>query len=204
MAFLQLKKDHNKDRPIDVQFCQNANSITPQSKKHGDNTWNEYRLKCINIGGNYKPQVDSDYEIRTGQDFELVMSDALYNKIVDYQSGEIVTIEMASNPNKPGQVFWKVRPSEKEWTKGVENIKPVNESAYGYDSVKERDIDKKLDILFGMAFNNSTRLVSSTDMLPSEKVKAIKQILPDMFKIAQSMDEMIVVNEPENDDDVPF
>ena len=55
-----------------------------------------------------------------------------------------------------------------------------------------------------MAFNNSTRLVSNLGNTAEFKVKVIKQILPDMFKIAQSMDEMIVANEPENDDDVPF
>ena len=204
MAFLQLKKDHNKDQPIDVQFIDNPGSLEPHTKSHGDNTWKEYVVKCVNVGPNYQPQINNDYEIRAGQKFDFHLSESLYNKICDYQVGELVTIEMASNPKKPGQVFWKVRPAEKKGTKNVGNSKSVKDSEYGYSSVKERDIDRKLDILYGMAFNNATRIAcTDNELTPAGKVKCIEVIMPKMFEIAQGLDRLID-DSPEDDDDVPF
>lgn len=198
MAFLQLKKDHNKDQPIDVQF-----GVAPSSVKGELNQFDniEYSIPSINVGGNFRVRTDSDYEIRTGQTFDFKMSEALYHKISDYQRGELVTIEMKSNPK--GGVMWSARPS----TGDVQNFnksKPVKDSDYGYESVKHRDNDRRLDILWGMAFNNATRIACSYNGTgEQEKVEIIASIMPKMFEIAQGLDSILDKPEPE-DDNVPF
>jgi len=198
MAFLQLKKDHNKDQPIDVQFGVAPSSVDGELNQF-DNK--EYSIPSINVGGNFRVRTDSDYEIRTGQTFDFKMSEALYNKISDYQRGELVTIEMKSNPK--GGVMWSARPSTGD-AQNFNKSKSVKDSEYGYNSVKERDINRKLDILYGMAFNNATRLVANaTDITPGQKVLLIKEIMPEMFEIAQGLDSVLDKPEPE-DDDVPF
>ena len=97
----------------------------------------------------------------------------------------------------------------KMWDKEPEEIKTVSESKYGYDSVKERDIDRRLDILWGMAFNNATRVVCADSQLKAiQKVELIEQIMPDMFKIAKGL-ELVLKDEQnkkqkEDEDDLPF
>ena len=207
MAFLQLKKDHNKDQPIDVQF-----GVAPSSVKGELNQFDnkEYSIPSINVGGNFRVRTDSDYEIRTGQTFDFKMSEALYNKISDYQRGELVTIEMKSNPK--GGVMWSARPSTGD-AQNFNKSKPVKDSDYGYESVKHRDNDRRLDILWGMAFNNATRLVSQLDDTLKQKTQNIAHIMPKMFEIAQGLNSMLdkaqgldsILDKPEpEDDDVPF
>ena len=68
--------------------------------------------------------------------------------------------------------------------------------------------DKDMSIKWGMAFNNSTRLVANMkDITPEQKVMLIKNIMPEMFEVACSMPSNQVVEEPaaqEEDDDLPF
>ena len=63
--------------------------------------------------------------------------------------------------------------------------------------IKNLNTDKNYNILWGMAFNNATRLVGSTLVEDSldDAVKAIDRIMPEMFRIACSMP-----NEPKDDD----
>tara|TARA_R100001086_G_scaffold243345_1_gene172068 strand:+ start:113 stop:583 length:471 start_codon:yes stop_codon:yes gene_type:complete len=52
--------------------------------------------------------------------------------------------------------------------------------------VKKTDTD--LSIKWGMAFNNSSRLVANImDITPKQKVLLIKEIMPEMFEIACNM-----------------
>ena len=108
---------------------------------------------------------------------------------------------------------YHVQPSKIEWDKKPEEIKTVSESKYGYDSVKERDIDRRLDILWGMAFNNATRLAASISLHKDEgdiksRVQTIESIMPEMFKIAQGLDSVLKKQDAEErkDDtsDLPF
>lgn len=199
MAFLQLKKDHNKDQPIDVQF-----NVAPSSVEGKLNQFDkmEYSIPSTNAGSNYKTRTNSEYEIRTGQTFDFNMSETLYNKISAYEKGELVNIAMKPNPK--GGIIWSVRPSTGDVAKKFNKSKPVKESEYGYESVKHRDNDRKLDILWGMAFNNATRIACSyngTD--EQEKVEIIASIMPKMFEIAQGLDSILDKSGKE-EDELPF
>ena len=68
-------------------------------------------------------------------------------------------------------------------------------------SVKKSN-DTDLSIKWGMAFNNSSRLVANImDITPKQKVLLIKEIMPEMFEIACSMPDN---QTKEDENDLPF
>ena len=208
MAFLKLKKEFNKERPIDVQLAVDPNNLSGKLNNFGKS---EYKIPCINIGGSYESQGEGSYKITTGASFDLDTSQALMDKLQNFKKGDLVRIEMRPSDRGEGQVYWKVGPSEKTWSQPVKDVETVSEKPYGYGSVKERDIDKRLDILWGMACNNTTRIACSTDLLPKEKVKLISELIPEVFKIMRGLDDHIeepteeVLSKPKKgDDDLPF
>ena len=90
---------------------------------------------------------------------------------------------------------------------GGSSDNPYFVEKYGYGSVKERDTDKRLDILWGMAFNNATRLVANNNEVPpKQKVSVIEEIMPEMFKIAKGLDDVLMQEQKQEnkDDDLPF
>ena len=68
-----------------------------------------------------------------------------------------------------------------KWDKPVYD-EGVTSKPYGYDSVKNRDNDRSLEIKWGMAFNNATRLVNYSKMPYEDKVEAIEKMMPKMFE----------------------
>jgi len=208
MAFLKIKKEFNKERPIDVQLA--VNPMDHPGKLNNYDKY-EYKIPCINVGGDYESQGEGSFKITTGASFDLDASQYLMDKLSNFKKGDLVRIEMAPSDRGEGQVYWKVQPSEKTWSKPVKDVGTVSEKPYGYGSVKERDIDKRLDILWGMACNNTTRIACSTDLPPKEKVKLMSELIPDVFKIMRGLDDHIeepteeVPNKPKKvDDDLPF
>jgi hypothetical protein len=196
MAFLQLKKQYHSNKPIKIRLEQDPKNINGLAKSYNDKTWLEFRIQAVNIGDSYfaAPYGDKDpFEINTGQSFEFVMSEKLFNKINDYQIDESILIEMVNNGEK---MFWKVEPTSAD-TKAVQNSSPVNNN-------------RSLDIKWGMAFNNATRLVSNLNIELSKKVNKIASIMPEMFKIAclmeTSLDETQKEEQKEQEklDDLPF
>ena len=69
---------------------------------------------------------------------------------------------------------------------------------------KNKSSDTDLAIKWGMAFNNATRIAASAKVdHPNENVTIIKNLMPEMMKIANGLEEYLKSQEPE-DDDVPF
>ena len=151
----------------------------------------QYTAKAKNIGKNYPQKEESGYLIRSNQEFDFVMSEALYKHISLYDKNSNITVLMKktdSDQNKAGFV-WEVKPAE------------INKP--------ENKFDNGLAIKWGMAFNNSTRLVSEFDWSCDEKIKVIKEIMPQMFDIACGMPEKPKKEEPKkvekkDEDDLPF
>lgn len=196
MAFLQLKKQHHSNKPIKIKLLEDPKNVNGLAKNYNDKTWLEFRIQAVNIGDSYfaAPYGDKDpFEINTGQSFEFVMSEKLYEKIMDYTIDEALLIEMVNNGEK---MFWKVEPTSAD-TKAVQNSNPVNNN-------------RSLDIKWGMAFNNATRLVSNLDIKLGEKVNKIASIMPEMFKIACLMETSLDETQKEEQkvqeklDDLPF
>ena len=69
---------------------------------------------------------------------------------------------------------------------------------------KNKSSDTELAIKWGMAFNNATRIAASAKVdHPNENVTIIKNLMPEMMKIANGLEEYLKSQEPE-DDDTPF
>lgn len=203
MAFLKLKKDHNVGKPIEVAILVDGEDV-----KGEENKWNklEYKVRCENIGGDYLTAGSGSFTIKKDSEFELQASQPLMSKLLYFSKGETAVIELCNNENKPGQVYWKVEPSEKKYEKEIKDVETVEQKPYGYNSVKERDTDRRLDIVWGMAFNNATRLVAniSTDEGVVDKVALIKDIMPKMFEIARGLDAVLEQEQKQDEADLPF
>ena len=211
MAFLQLKMAHHIGKTLSLQLQENPIAIT--GKPSGFEGKTEYHLPCVNIGGSYyaAPYKDKDpFEIKTGQAFDFTCSIALYKKLVDFQKGELLDLTM--NKTADG-IRYDIQGSNKEWTKAAEDTRSAIEKPYGYGSVKERDITTQDNIRFGMAFNNATQIACASGALePGERVKIVAKIMPQMWEIVNSIDDLMEVEEPVqevkdedlDDDDLPF
>jgi len=199
--FLKLKKEFNVGKPINVQLSVEPEAIEGKLNKFEQY---EYKVPCVNVGPDYTSAGSGSFIVYTGNSFDLDASQALFSKLEDYQKGELISIEMAPSDKGDGRVYWKVEPSTEAWDKPVKDVKTVSEKPYGYGSVKERDIDRRLDIIWGMAFNNATRLVVNTEGSLEEKVELVKSIMPKMFEIAKGLDSQIEEQPVKKDDDLPF
>ena len=207
MAYLQLKKSTHIDAPFNFQL--RANPIEIQGKMNQFDKL-EYEIPVTNIGSSYSAEKWGDKEPMTfaqGSNLDFKCSGALYGKLVDFSKGELVSVTMASTEKG---IKWIVEMSSKEWDKPVDDGGALAQP-YGYNSVKNRDDDRSLEIKWGMAFNNATRLVCNVNTDHKAKVKMIEQIMPKMFEIACSMKPLVSNNVPsevkkveEKDDDLPF
>jgi len=201
--YLQLKKNTHIDKTLSLQLRQEPSQINGKMNQFNNL---EYHIPVINIGDNYTAEKWGDKDpitFKKGDNLELKCSSALYNKLVDYSKGELVDITMIATDRG---VTYKVSISEVEWDK------PVTDKEYHPDlQPKSKDID--MNIKWGMAFNNATRLVSNinTDENVADKVALIKDIMPKMFEIACGMDALIhsdvsskVDKNTAEDNDLPF
>lgn len=201
--YLQLKKNTHIDKTLSLQLRQEPSQINGKMNQFNNL---EYHIPVINIGDNYTAEKWGDKDpitFKKGDNLELKCSSALYNKLVDYSKGELVDITMIATDRG---VTYKVSISEVEWDK------PVTDKEYHPDlQPKSKDID--MNIKWGMAFNNATRLVSNinTDENVADKVALIKDIMPKMFEIACGMDALIhsdvsskVDKNTAENDDLPF
>ena len=210
MAFLQLREKHNlstkdNDRSINIQLLENPNDAEPKMNKYNKNI---FEITCTNIGSVYVTAESGSFTIYNEKEFKLTCTEYLMRKIYPFSRGDCLKITMYKSGDK---IDYSVVPSEIEWDKEPADIKTVSESKYGYDSVKERDTDRRLDILWGMAFNNATRLAASIPLDKDEgdiksRVQTIESIMPEMFKIAKGLDETLQQEQKEEDekDNLPF
>ena len=125
-------------------------------------------------------------------------SENAHNTLRGCSKGDTVSIEHKPRPKGGSMYIVDIV--------GQSDIKSKNTNANNNSSVFSDDRD--LSIKWGMAFNNSTRLVANMkDITPEQKVILIKNIMPEMFEVACSMPSNQVVEEPaaqEEDDDLPF
>lgn len=219
MAFLQIKKSVHLDRTFSCQLKVNPIEI---SGKMNNFEKLDYEIPVTNIGENYSCEKWGENDpitFKQGDSLNLKCSSSLYSKLVDFSKGELVDVTMKSHDKG---VKWIVEMSSKEWDRPVDDGGALSQP-YGYDSVKIRDTDRSLEIKWGMAFNNATRLVESLEIKPTEdatdihtnilaqKLLHIQTIMPEMFEIACSMKPltkpeipMVVSNKKINDDELPF
>tara|TARA_R100000781_G_scaffold94684_1_gene58997 strand:+ start:4920 stop:5525 length:606 start_codon:yes stop_codon:yes gene_type:complete len=185
MGFLQLNKNYHIDKPIIIKLLENPESINGLAKEFNGKTFLEFSIEVENIGQEYFTQGEDSYKINAGQKVDFKMSDSLYKKIVNFQEKELVYINM--KPRSSGGFLYDIKPATKN---DIENLndkddiekEPAKNNNYNNDNRGD-------DIKWGMAFNNATRLVATlSDITPNQKVLLVEEIMPEMFKIACSME----------------
>tara|TARA_R110000744_G_scaffold361699_4_gene469553 strand:- start:2047 stop:2676 length:630 start_codon:yes stop_codon:yes gene_type:complete len=209
MAFLQLKMSHHIDKTLNFQLRDNPINIKGKTNNFEKL---EYNVPCTNVGDDYycAPYGGKEpIKIEKGSDFDFKCSSALFNKLVDFSKGELCEVTMKRENEK---TFYNIAVSSVKWNKPVSDGAKGFTQSYGYDSVKSRDGDRSLEIKWGMAFNNATRLVANIDDInPGQKAILIKEIMPEMFDIACGMKPLTqpepvleVVKNNTDDDEMPF
>ena len=172
------------DKSVNLQLLENPNEVQPEMNQFETL---EYKIKAKNIGSQIKTKDEDSYTINTDQEFDFVLSDALYKSVRLYKKNSKITVSM------------------------VKSVDPKNRAGFTW-SVKTCDLQTQatsnnnndLAIKWGMAFNNATRLVASiplhNDETPKDRVELIKDLTPKMFEIACSMP----TTYDENEDDELF
>ncbi|QDP53904.1 MAG: hypothetical protein Unbinned202contig1002_33 [Prokaryotic dsDNA virus sp.] len=182
MAFLKLKKAFHMDKPLSIQLLTAPLDVVAEMN---DFDTMEYKFKAKNVGSDFETKEKGSFAIRNNQEFDFVISEALYKSVSLYDKDSMIKIVMKKTKESKAGFVWDVQPMS------ADNV--VQES--------KKSSDTSLDIKWGMAFNNATRLVSSeklheeTDI--NDKVALVEMIMPKMFKIACSMPD-------KSDDDLPF
>ena len=189
MAFLQLKKAHHMDKTLNLQLLSNPLDVVA---KLNDFETMEYRLKAINIGTDFKTKGEDSYAINKNQEIEFVATEALYKRISDYQKDECISITMKTEKESKAGFVWEVSPLK------IDDVLKTN-----LIPMPDKKDDTDLAIKWGMAFNNTTRLVSSIPLHEDEntedRVGLIAKLLPKMFEIACSMPDQTTKVKSEDD-----
>lgn len=151
---------------------------------------------------------NNEYKISIGQEFIWTISKALY-KEMSYIEGEAkVGVVMAVSGTTTS---WNV--DEINDDTNIDELKvfePSADTGYNHNSsdIKhnpDNDVDRDIAIKWGMAFNNSTRLVANMkDITPEQKVMLIKNIMPEMFEVARGLDAVLKKLQKQDEDNLPF
>ena len=80
--FLHLKKKYHMNKPVKLKLLSDMFDIKAERNQY-DNM--QYTAKAKNIGENYPQKEKGGYLIRGGQEFDFVMSEALYKNISVYE-----------------------------------------------------------------------------------------------------------------------
>lgn len=189
MGFLQLNKNYHIDKPIIIKLLEDPTAINGVAKEFNGKTFLEFSIEAENIGQEYFTQGKDSYKINAGQKVEFKMSDSLYKKIVNFQQEELVYINM--KPRSNGGFLYDIKPAIGE---DIEKLNKNNGIKDYNDAKKFFNNDHRgLEIKWGMAFNNATKLVAQTTTSTDQKdmVGEIKRIIAPMFQIACGMEKTI-------------
>jgi hypothetical protein len=171
----ELKIAHGETAEVEFLYDK---CITGQNN-YGDYWMYSFKVLSVKDG--------NDEDIMDGQ-LEMIYfaNEKTHNQLQDYKSGATVKIKSQRHSN-----------GENSWFQNV--VTPTGSTTKSKSS--DNNADRNLEIKWGMAFNNATRLIASMtttgDMFA--KVEAVEKIMPDMFKIACSMPEKEIT-----EDGIPF
>ena len=187
MGFLQLNRNYHIDKPIIIKLLENPDSIDGLAKEFNGKTFLEFSIEVENIGQKYFTQGKDSYKINAGQKVDFKMSDSLYKKIVNFQENELVYINM--KPRSSGGFLYDIKPATKN---DIDNLNSQDDiEKEPAKNNKSNDDNRGLEIKWGMAFNNATRLVAQSATPEDElevMVDEIKRIIIPMFQVACGME----------------
>ena len=190
MAFLKITKKHHLDKPIDIKLLVDISEVEAKENNFGDM---EFNLLVQNIGQTYSSSPSKDgsvYEFNPGQHFDLQCSEALFTQVSRFKKDDSVTIAM--KPNETGGIYWDVVPFS-------------GSSKPEASTTQHTNTNTDLQIRWGMAFNNATRLAcTDSELTPAGKVAIVKEIMPKMFEIARGLEDVLEKEQKEKDDNLPF
>lgn len=187
MAFLKLAKKDHMDKPIIIELIESPMDVIGEKNPYYDKI--EFKMKVKNVGLKYfcsAKEGESPFEINVGQEFDFTMTETLFGKINNFDKNEKVWIKMTTG--KKG-MLWDVKPATDNDIKFLLENQIQTNSNKPHRSEGNRD----LEIKWGMAFNNATRLVAQTTTSVDQKdmVNEIKRIIAPMFQVACGMNKTI-------------
>ena len=147
---------------------------------------------------------DNKYEISIGQEFIWTISKALFREMSNIEGEAKIGVVMAVSGTTTS---WRV--DEVNDDTNLEELKIFDSGSdtghnYNSGSVEykpDNGIDRDIAIKWGMAFNNATRIAASAKVdHPNENVTIIKNLMPEMMKIANGLEEYLKSQKPEDDD----
>jgi hypothetical protein len=171
-----------------------------------------YQIQSKLVNGSQTSLVsgkNNEYEINIGQEFIWTISEALFKQMSSIEGKAKVAVVMAVSGKT---TEWRV--NEVNDDTNLEELKIFDSSTdtghnHNSSDIKhnpDNDVDRDIAIKWGMAFNNATRLVANTSYgnSLSDKVSLIKDIMPEMFKIARGLDAVLKQEQKQDEDDLPF
>ncbi|QDP50181.1 MAG: hypothetical protein Tp1102DCM295711_24 [Prokaryotic dsDNA virus sp.] len=189
MGFLQLNKNYHINKPVIIKLLEDPALINGLAKEYNGKTYLQFSIKVQNIGQEYLTKEQDSYKINAGQEVEFKMTDSLHQKIVNFQENELVYINM--KPRSKGGYLWDIKPATGE---DIEKLNK-NHGVEDFNNARKNvnNDSRGLEIKWGMAFNNATRLVAQTTTSVDQKemVDQIKRIIAPMFQVACGMDKTI-------------
>ena len=144
---------------------------------------------------------DNKYEISIGQEFIWTISKALFREMSNIEGEAKIGVVMAVSGTTTS---WNV--DEINDDTNLEELKIFDSStdtSHNVEHKPENGVDRDIAIKWGMAFNNATRIAAVEEGNLKDKVAIIKDLMPEMMKIATGLEEYLKSLEPSGDN-LPF
>ena len=120
MAFLKLKKAYHMDKPLSIQLLTAPLDVVAEMN---DFDTMEYKFKAKNVGSDFETKEKGSFAIRNNQEFDFVISEALYKSVSLYDKDSIIKILMKKTAflinTSRGEIV-----NENDIVEGLNTLKP--------------------------------------------------------------------------------
>ena len=193
--FLELKKAYHADVKIKVELLTPVQEAEEFQTKF-ENPETKYKLNVKNMGQTLytKNPTDADsFNFKTGQSFDIHITQSIYNKLKPFNQNETVLICFVTQNS--GNNFWLVEATNPDPIQ-------VNEKEINIDYEKQK-IKNRLQnsntisttddrIAWAVAINNATRLVADINTDMDKKIKLIEDSTARIYEIVKSLDTYLI------------
>ena len=207
MLFLELKAKAHSDIDIIVELLDGIDNSESYEIAWEDKVNTKYKVRCKNRGATLysAPNKDDEkFEIKNNTEFELRITEALYNKlfVYHYPEGEIILIRFVTENVK--NKFWKIEKAQ-ALPQQVNNDIELDED---YEKQKIKNNFKRRSILsttddrigWAVAINNATKLVADINTDIDKKITLIEENTPRLFELVKSLETYLTKPEEKNNE----
>tara|TARA_R100000700_G_C3153289_1_gene131316 strand:- start:459 stop:1106 length:648 start_codon:yes stop_codon:yes gene_type:complete len=203
--FLNLAQEYHSDIDIIVELADEVINAE-MFETTGQYVKTKYKVKVINRGNTLYTKSSSDpdsFNFKAGQNFDLEVSEALYNKMKPFNEGETILIRFVTKGAK--NKFWKVEAVNPDSLPSQDINSDINED-YEKQKIKNRlqnsnRISTTDDrIAWAVAINNATKLVSHINCKIDEKIELIEESTARIYELVKSLDTYLNNQTEENNE----